>query len=235
MLGAVNLHWGHKDVKGELEEKLDFPVYVGNDSNLAALGENWLGSGKNTKNMVMITIGTGVGGGIIANGQLLVGKHGACGQIGHMNAEEEEATACNCGNYGCLEQYASANGLVRMAKRKVVGCRRATILSEKTVTAKTIFEAYKQGDSLAEEILYDFFRCLGKSLAAISCIVDPELFVIGGGVSKAGEALLEGIRRSFVKYAYVECKDTPFVLAQLGNDAGMYGAAKLVSDLGYGR
>ena len=169
---AVNLHWGYTMLADDLEKLLDqIPVKVGNDANVAALGEMWKGGGEGTKNLIMATLGTGVGGGIIVDGKIVTGAHGAGGEIGHAFVEPEETESCNCGNKGCLEQLASA-----------------------------IFTG----------------------------VVDPEVIVIGGGVSKAGQPLIDAVAGYYKEHAFISCKDTPIVLAKLDNDAGIYGAAKLV-------
>lgn len=224
---AVNLHWGHKDVAGELEKKLGFPVKVGNDANVAALGEMWMGGGKGTRSLIMVTLGTGVGGGIIVDGKIVVGAHGAGGEIGHANVEPDHDTACNCGNHGCLEQFASATGLVSLARKELAGFAGHTVLKADNVSAKDVFDAYKENDEAALKIVDEFSKYLGNALAIFAAVVDPEVFVIGGGVSKAGEVLIEAIRRYYRQCAFNACKETPMVLAQLGNDAGIYGAAKL--------
>lgn len=227
VLVAVNLHWGRKDVAAELQEKLGFPVKVGNDANVAALGEMWMGGGKGARSLIMVTLGTGVGGGIIVDGKIVVGAHGAGGEIGHACVNPEETEACNCGNQGCLEQYASATGLVRLAKEELDGFAGNTVLRAESVTAKAVWDAYKEGDEAAQRIVKRFSGCLGNALAIFSCVIDPEVFVIGGGVSKAGDVLIRSIEESYRKCAFKGCKDTPMVLAQLGNDAGIYGAARL--------
>ncbi len=174
-----------------------------------------------------MTLGTGVGGGIIVNGQLLTGSAGAGGEIGHMHLEDEEEEACNCGNRGCLEQYASATGIARLARRRLARDQQPSVLRGGHISAKTVFDAVKAGDQVAMEIAQQFGEYLGKGLACVASVVDPEAFVIGGGVSKAGEVLLSYIEPPYQKYAFQHCKRAKFVLAKLGNDAGIYGAAGL--------
>ena len=228
--GSANLGWKYKEVKRELEELTGFPAEIGNDANVAALGEMWKGGGAGEKNMIMVTLGTGVGGGVIIDGKILVGQNGAGGEIGHLCVNYEETDRCGCGNRGCLEQYASATGIVRLAKQKLAQEMRPTILNKEDVTAKDVFDAVKAGDEVAREIAVVFGRYLGYGLANLAAVADPAVFVIGGGVSKAGEVLIPYIREPYMERAFFADKNVKFVLAKLGNDAGICGAAKLVLD-----
>ena len=228
--GSANLGWKYKEVKKELEELTGVTSYIGNDANVAALGEMWKGGGEGEKNMIMVTLGTGVGGGIIIDGKMLVGANGAGGEIGHICVNYSEKDQCGCGNRGCLEQYASATGIVRLAKQKLGQEMRVTALNKEDVTAKDVFDAVKAGDEVAQEIAVEFGRYLGYGLANLAAIADPAVFVIGGGVSKAGEVLLSYIEKPFMERAFFANKNVRFVLAQLGNDAGICGAAKMVLD-----
>ncbi len=225
---TTNLNWEYKDVRQELEELTGIKVKVGNDANVAALGEMWKGGGQGNQNMVMVTLGTGVGGGIIINGQILIGTNGAGGEIGHIVMEPNERERCGCGKTGCLEQYASATGIARLARRKLEKFEGDTVLQAETVTAKDVFDAVKEGDKAAIEIAEEFGRYLGHGLATVSALVDPSIYVIGGGVSKAGEILFDYIKGPYMEKAFYANKEVKFALAQLGNDAGIYGAAKLV-------
>lgn len=226
---AVNLHWGYTMLADDLEKLLDqIPVKVGNDANVAALGEMWKGGGEGTKNLIMATLGTGVGGGIIVDGKIVTGAHGAGGEIGHACVEPEETESCNCGNKGCLEQLASATGIVRIGKKIMAENTAETKLHLDNFSAKTIFDAYKEGDSVAKQIVDKFAEYLGTALAIFTCVVDPEVIVIGGGVSKAGQPLIDAVAGYYKEHAFISCKGTPIVLAKLDNDAGIYGAAKLV-------
>ena len=228
---AVNLGWGEMNLKKELTALLDgMRVEGGNDANVAALGEMWKGGGQGHTNLVAVTLGTGVGGGIIINGKIMTGATGSGGEIGHIHVEDNENEACGCGNYGCLEEYASATGITRIANRKLKASDKDSVLRHGEVSAKTVFDAVKAGDELAIEIAKQFGEYLGKGLAVIAGVINPEIFVIGGGVSKAGEVLFEYIRPSFEKTVFHGCRDTQFALATLGNDAGIYGAAKMVLD-----
>lgn len=225
---TANLGWGYKEVTREMKELTGIPVAAGNDANMAALGEMWLGAGKGQKNMIMVTLGTGVGGGIIVNGKPLAGSHGAGGEIGHFCVNEEETETCGCGNTGCLEQYASATGISRLARRRLERDDSPSSLRGSEISAKAVFDALKEGDAVAKEIVEEFGSYLGHALAAIAVITDPSMIVIGGGVSKAGEILLEYVEKYFHEKAFFANQDTRFVLAQLGNDAGICGAAKLI-------
>lgn len=214
---TTNIGWPDKNIKQEMEERTGWKVNVGNDANVAALGEMWQGGGAGYKNLVMVTLGTGVGGGIIVNGHIVVGAHGGGGEIGHLFVNHDETECCGCGKQGCLEQYASATGIARLAKKKNMG----------DVTAKDVFDAVKAGDKAAIEVAEEFGAYLGHALANIATIVDPEVFVIGGGVSKAGEVLFEYIEKYYLEKAFWAHKEAKFALATLGNDAGIYGAAHL--------
>ncbi|MCR5107058.1 MAG: ROK family glucokinase [Lachnospiraceae bacterium] len=227
---CVNLGWGIKNIAKELEDLLKVPVKAGNDANVAALGEMWKGGGKGYDNIVLVTLGTGVGGGIIIDGEIMAGSAGAGGEIGHIHVEDDESESCGCGNKGCLEQYASATGLVRIANKQLKSKDKDSVLRNSEVTAKTVFDAVKAGDELAVEIAEEFGEYLGKGLAVVACVVNPEIFVIGGGVSKAGEILLTFIEKYYRKYVFHASREALFALATLGNDAGIYGAAKLVLD-----
>lgn len=229
---CVNLGWKNVHVPKEMEVMMEgIMVRAGNDANVAALGEMWQGGGKGYENVVMVTLGTGVGGGIIIGEKIVAGSCGAGGEIGHITVNPHETIACNCGRTGCLEQYASATGITRLAKERLAQAHEESLLDKgEEISAKAVFDAYKEGDRTAEEIVEKFARTLGNALSNIACVVDPEVFVIGGGVSKAGEALIDVVEKYFEKAAFEPCKDTKFALASLGNDAGMYGCVKLILD-----
>lgn len=228
--GAVNIGWGAFDLAETLKKELDLPVTVkaGNDANVAALGEMWQGGGKGYSNLVAVTLGTGVGGGIIIDGRILTGTNGAGGEIGHIHIEDAETETCGCKNKGCLEQYASATGVTRLANRRLAKDDAPSVLRGGEISAKTVFDAVKAGDKVAIEIAEQFGEYLGKGLAVVANVVDPQIFVIGGGVSKAGDILFKYIEPSYKKCAFGPCKQAKFALATLGNDAGIYGAAALV-------
>lgn len=229
VLCAVNLYWGYKELSRELQELTGLPAKAGNDANVAALGEAWKGAAAGAKNVILVTLGTGVGGGIIVDGKIVSGHHGAGGEIGHACVVHGEEEACNCGNRGCLEQYASATGIVRMAKKELESSRDDSKLrSEKEISAKAVLDAYKEGDALAIRVMDKVGDILGGALAIFAAVTDPEAIVIGGGVSKAGQPLIDCISKHYKKYAFSACKDTPIMIASLGNDAGIYGAARMV-------
>lgn len=226
---CVNLGWGKVDVAQVLGNKTGLKVRVGNDANVAALGEMWQGGGKGCKNVVMVTLGTGVGGGIIVNGKIITGVHGAGGEIGHIFADETETETCGCGKRGCLEQYGSATGIVRLAKRALEADERTTALcGVENLSAKDVLDAAKDGDTLALEVVEKMGKILGTGLANVACVVDPEVFVIGGGVSKAGKIIIDVIQKYYVERTFSSCREAKFALASLGNDAGVYGCVYLL-------
>lgn len=226
--GCANLGWGNVDISKDLGKLLDMPVKAGNDANVAALGEMWKGGGQGYAHLVVVTLGTGVGGGIIIDGKMLNGVNGAGGEIGHIHICDDETETCGCGNKGCLEQYTSATGIVRLTKRKLAVTKLNTKLNADTVTSKDLWDAVKEGDEVAVEVAEEFGRYLGKGLAAVAGVTNPEAFVIGGGVSKAGEVLLGYIEKYYKEYVFRGSREAKFELATLGNDAGICGAAKLV-------
>lgn len=229
--GCVNLGWDKVPVEKELSQLTGIRVKAGNDANVAALGEMWQGGAKGSTNVIMVTLGTGVGGGVIVNKRLVAGHHGAGGEIGHITVNPEETEPCNCGRYGCLEQYASATGIVRMAKRKLEKSKTETSLRGfDPLTAKDIFEEAKKGDILAGELVEELGEILGSALSNICCIADPQVVVIGGGVSKAGKILTDVVQKHFTKTVFHACRDTKFELATLGNDAGIYGSMRLIME-----
>lgn len=227
---AVNLGWGTFSIRDTLSSLLELPVMAGNDANVAALGEMWKGGGLGSRDMIMVTLGTGVGGGIIINGRMLTGSTGAGGEIGHVHVEDNETQACNCGNYGCLEQYSSATGITRLANKLLEESDKDSLLRTGEVSAKAVFDAVKEKDALAIEVAKQFGKYLGDCLANVSGVVNPEVIVLGGGVSKAGEILIDFIKPNFDKNVFHGSRNVKFTLATLGNDAGIYGAAKLVLD-----
>ena len=228
---CVNLGWGVIDVAAELGNLTGLPIKVGNDANVAALGEMWQGGAKGCKDVIVVTLGTGVGGGIIVDGKIVAGHDGAGGEIGHITVNNDEIEPCNCGQYGCLEQYTSATGIVRMAKRKLAKSSAETSLrSFKELTAKDIFDEAKAGDAIAGELVDEVGSILGAALSNMACVVNPEIIVIGGGVSKAGSILIDTIQKHFVETAFRACRNTKFALASLGNDAGIYGCMQMILD-----
>ena len=226
---CVNLGWSVFNVAIELERKTGFKVKVGNDANVAALGEMWQGGGKGYKNLVMVTLGTGVGGGVIVDEKIVPGSNGAGGEIGHLRVKERETETCGCGNHGCLEQYASANGIARVTKKYLAEHDDESVLrNAEEITAKAIFDAAKLGDALAIKMVEETAKLLGKGLSIIACVVNPQVFVIGGGMSKAGDYLIEAVQKYYQEFSFHACKNTFFKLADLGNDAGIYGCARMI-------
>jgi glucokinase len=229
VLELANLGMGHFNIEEDMRNLTGLKVKAGNDANVAALGEQWMGGGKGYRNMVLATLGTGVGGGIILNGAVLPGSNGAAGEIGHILVNEEETNTCGCGKKGCLEQYASATGIVRVAKRILSESEvPSTMRGYQELSAKAVFDCAKEGDKLALEAVEKACYYLGLAMAHIAQVIDPEVFVIGGGVSKAGDILTETTKKYYNSFVMNALKNKEFKLATLGNDAGIYGAAKLI-------
>ncbi len=246
--GAVNLGWESFDLEetfsallsGRLEAaglqraETTGPLCVkaANDANAAALGEMWKGGGAGCPDMVMVTLGTGVGGGVIANGRIVTGSSGAGGEIGHIPIAEpeDEPEACGCGKHGCFEQYASARGLVNLARRYCSAHpdKESILRDVADLTAKEVFAAAAEGDAPAIAIREQYFSILGRGLASVTAVVNPQRYVIGGGVSKAGTVLIDGIAKYHEIYAFQPARQVQFVLAELGNLAGIYGCCRLV-------
>ena len=228
ILGCVNLGWGIFSIVGEFSKAFhNVPVYAGNDANIAALGEYVAGAGKGMKNMIMVTLGTGVGGGIIIDGRILEGANGGAGEIGHIPVNPQEQDTCGCGKKGCLEQYASATGIVRIAEK--LRKENGNTALPAGCTAKQVFDYAKEGDELAMQAVEELGRYLGLALASCACVLNPEGIVIGGGVSRAGKILLDVTEKNFQTYVFKPCRNVKFSLAELGNDAGIYGAAAMVN------
>lgn len=232
VFGCVNLGW---DVFNVPEKLLELEpglrkARVSNDVNAATLGELWKGGAQGRHSAFLVTLGTGIGGGLVINDEIINGVNGGAGEIGHFCVEPGEAERCKCGGHGCLEQYCSATGLLRQAK-KVLTENPDTLSVMKdnaSLTAKDVCDAAKAGDTLALDLLDRLGQRLGWALTAAAGTADPEVFVIGGGLSNAGEILLDKIELYYQKYAFHAFRDTPFVLAKLGNDAGIYGCAKMI-------
>lgn len=227
--GAVNIGWGDVALAKEAEHILGIsPVRVGNDARLAALGEAAYGAGVGARSMLMVTLGTGVGGGVVLNGRILMGESGVAGEIGHMTVNPFETQACNCGKKGCLEQYASATGMVRVAKQILAERTEASLLRQNEITAKALWDAARAGDALAAEITDMVCEYLGIAVANAMYLVDTERIVLGGGVSQAGEFLLRKVEKAYKSKVFPHSREKKFLLAKLGNDAGMRGAAALL-------
>ena len=228
---CINLGWGVFNISEALSKLTGFPVKAGNEANVAALGGYWKGGGQGCNNMVFAALGTGVGGGIVIDGHLLHGAHGSGGEIGHLVLNREETEQCGCGKRGCVEQYCSATGIVRMAYKHLASTDAFSSLRVlESISCKDIFDAGKAGDEVALQILDKYYSLLGEFLANLCCVVNPEAVVLGGGVSKAGKVLIEGTKPYFLKNVFHAASNVRFELASLGNDAGAYGAFKLALD-----
>ena len=222
--------WGERNVSAQLSGLLDgLKVLVGNDANVAALGEIWMGAAKGAKNAVMVTLGTGVGGGVVVNCKVIDGVHGAGGEIGHITVNRHETAVCGCGKRGCLEQYSSATGVVRCMKKLLdENPDTPCVLRGTEFAAKDVFDAARNGDALAAREVDEMSDTLGMALANIASTVDPEAFLVGGGVARAGDVLFAPLNKHFQEYAFKSCRETPIKQASLGNDAGIYGAVRLI-------
>lgn len=233
IFAAVNLGWVNYPLKEILEKESGIPVIVDNDANIAAVGEMWKGAGNGAKDVVMVTLGTGVGGGVIVNGDVAHGISGSAGEIGHITVQLENGELCNCGKTGCLETISSATGIARIANEKLQNTTKETVLKEMSndspLTAKDVFEAYSNGDEVAEEIVNHVMKYLALVLAGVGNTLNPENIIIGGGVSNAGDLLLRPLKKYFDEFAFTTVRDsTKLSIAKLGNDAGAIGAAYLV-------
>ena len=229
VLKCANLGWDIFNVNEKLAEVTGLKVAAANDANVAALGEMWMGGGKGYQDVVMVTLGTGVGGGVIIGGKVIAGSNGAGGEIGHLTIDPNEEDVCGCGGHGHLEQYASATGVVRLANKKLKTNTIPTTLSNLTeITAKDIFEHAKASDEVAMSLVDELGKYLGLALSHVAATVDPQVFVIGGGVSKAGDILLDAIKKHYSNNILFALSNKEFHLAELGNDAGIYGCAKLI-------
>lgn len=228
---CVNLNWGVFNLHEALGALTGLKVKGGNDANVAALGEYWKGGGAGSRSAVMVTLGTGVGGGVILDGKVLNGAHGAGGELGHITVSAQDKAPCTCGKRGCVEQYASANGIVRVTKERLAQSDAPTVLRDATpLTSRDVFAAAEAGDAFAVETLEIVFDYLGEAIASVCCVCDPERIILGGGVSKAGQYLVDGVARHFDRHKFHACAGTRFSLATLGNDAGMYGAFRLIAE-----
>ena len=230
VLKCANLGWGVFSVADEVSKLTGVEkVKVGNDANVAALGEQWRGGGRGFDNIVMVTLGTGVGGGIIQSGKILTGTNGAAGEIGHIKVNPLETRTCGCGCKGCLEQYASATGIMRRAKELLEETDKDSYMRQfENVTGKEIFDAYKEGDELGTQVVDEFAKYLGMGLANVASVIDSDAFVIGGGVSKNGPVVIDVVKEEYEKNVLFALKGKEFRIAELGNDAGMYGAVRMV-------
>lgn len=233
VIGAYNLGWSQEQLlKEQFEQVFPVPFFVDNDANVAALGEQWQGAGCNASDVVMVTLGTGVGGGVIIDGKLVHGDKGIAGEIGHIQVERD-GFSCTCGLTGCLETVASATGIVNLARRQSKGSHMVSplkdLVNDGVADAKVIFDMAKDGDAFAISVVDEFALNLGLACANIAHLLNPSYIVIGGGVSAAGDYLLDKVNNVFLKHTLPLVKDsTQLALATLGNDAGIIGAASLV-------
>ncbi|MGI5936886.1 MAG: ROK family glucokinase [Oscillospiraceae bacterium] len=226
---CVNLGWGVFNVEEALKELTGLRVKVTNDANAAALGEMWKGGGMGHTRLVMVTLGTGVGGGIVLDGRVLNGAHGAAGEIGHIPVRRDGNRICGCGKRNCLETYASGAGIARTARERIAGYGgESSLAAVSEITARDVFEHAARGDNLARELVEELGSDLGEALAVVACVCDPEIFILGGGVSHGGQMLLDTVRRHYLENAFHACRDTKLALAKLGGDAGIYGAMRLL-------
>jgi glucokinase len=231
VLMCANLGWGIFNVNERFSKLLGFPARAANDANVAALGEMWRGGGKGCNSIVMVTLGTGVGGGVIVDGRILAGEHGAAGEIGHMRVNDDETRLCGCGGHGHLEQYASATGIAYLATEAAKKNPGSKLASFEKITAKDVFDCAKEGDETALGVIDEMSRILCLALSHVAAAVDPECFVIGGGVSKAGQILIDSLKKHYGPNLLNALQETDFRLATLGNDAGIYGCARMVLDV----
>lgn len=228
---CINLGWGVFNLKEKMNQLLpQIPkIAAGNDANVVTLGELWQGGGKGYHSAVMFTLGTGVGGGIVVNDQIVAGTNGGAGEVGHMTVNPQESVPCACGKYGCLEQYASANGLVRMGKVMLFQSYKPSKLREmENFTAKDICDLAREGEEMSLDIVDRFGEYLGRAMSYVSCTVDPDICIIGGGMSRAGSIITDAILKYYRRYAFHVSTGTSIALAELGNDAGIYGCAKMI-------
>jgi glucokinase len=221
--------WIDVPVKSMLETQLQKPVKINNDANVAALGEAWGGAGRGINNIVVFTLGTGVGGGIIIRGSVYEGATGMGGELGHIQVVPDlEAIQCGCGQHGCVETVSSATGIIRMAKDAVLRGDKTSLSAVGNITAKDVFDAAKAGDEVSLRIVKRAAFYLGKAMAATAVVVNPQRFILGGGVAKAGAILFDEVRIVFNKFTPEAARiSVDIVPAQLGNDAGVVGAAGL--------
>jgi len=227
---SVNLGWEEYDLISIFSKLTNNTnIKIQNDANVAALGETIYGAAIGYKNSAMITLGTGIGGGMIVDGKIVDGEHGSAGELGHLNVIKDNGFLCNCGNYGCLETVASATGIKNLYKDIKSRSNYDSILNNRNnISAKMIIDAAKKGDLLSLEVVERFTYYVGYACSILSITANPAIIVIGGGVSKAGQFILDKIEKYFSELLFLPVKNTKIVLAKLGNDAGIYGAATLV-------
>ena len=230
---CVNLGMGACHPAELLSQALDgIPVAAGNDANVAALGEVYYGAAKGYEDAAVFTLGTGVGGGIILKGRIVAGNRGLGGEVGHFVVNPDETDVCNCGNRGCLEQYASATGIVRIARKKIAEGKQPTSMTGYAdLSCKNVCDEAKNGDPLALETLEVFGKYLGMAVAHTILTMDPDIIILGGGVTRAGQILIDVTDKYVKEFTHLTNEHVPIVIATLGNDAGIYGSAALAASL----
>lgn len=230
ILRCVNLGWSDYDLASEFSKLVnnDF-IIIQNDANVATLGELFKGAAEGKTDAVMITLGTGVGGGIISNSKPVEGAFGGGGEIGHMVVEHHNGRQCNCGSKGCLETICSATGIKKEYVALAKELNMNPILEQNgRVSAKAVFKEARKGDILSNAVIDKVSFYLGYACHVMSVITNPQVIIIGGGVSKAGDFLRDKIDKEFRKYQFISAQKTQIIVATLGNNAGMYGAASLI-------
>lgn len=222
-----NIHWENYPIRQKLQKHIDKPIFLGNDANVATWAEYINGCGKDTQNFVMLTLGTGVGGGMVFNGKLFTGSHSIGAEIGHF-IFKAGGNKCGCGNQGCIEAYCSATALIKMALKDLEEHTDSVIAKAEKVSAKTVIEAAKVGDEYGVKLFEEYTDNLAQVLAGIINFLDPDIIALGGGVANAGEFLLEPVREKMLKYTvFTDLVQTKILQAEMGNDAGIIGAASL--------
>ncbi|NUN22878.1 MAG: ROK family protein [Candidatus Jettenia caeni] len=226
ILFSPNLpQWRNIPIKEMITKRFVVPCVLENDANAAAWGEKWVGAAREASSVVMITLGTGIGGGIIIDNKLWRGANNVAGEIGHM-VIQKDGRKCNCGNYGCIEAYASATAMVRRFKELLKSGAVSLLKNSDEITAKMINDAALQGDKASLDIIKETGQYLGIALVNIMHIVNPEVIVLAGGMAASGELLMDPVRQLTKQKAFeASYKDTKIVFSQLGNDAGIIGAA----------
>ncbi|MFA5470774.1 MAG: ROK family protein [Acholeplasmataceae bacterium] len=227
---CANLHIANINLIDEMKKYLpgNMVVTIANDATIAAYGEN-ASLDKPYNNAVLITLGTGVGGGVILDGKIVEGSTGFAGEIGHIKVYDESDKVCGCGSKGCLEQICGTEGILDYTKKLLIS--QSSMLDTNNLSVKSIFDAAKVGDEVALETIHRVAKYIGIASSIISMVIEPDIFIIGGGVSKAGDFLLELIQKYYKENARFSTGKIPFKLAQTGNDAGMIGSALLVKSL----
>ena len=232
VINCTNLGWRHVPLREEFQTRISKPFFVDNDANVAALAESIAGVSADSSSSIFITLGTGIGSGIIIDGKIWKGYHGIGGELGHMILELD-GQPCSCGNRGCLEQYCSATALIRMAREQVAVHPDSLMLKlaegdARKINAKIVFDAKREGDPAAEKIFRRYVKYMGQMIANLVNFIDPEIIVLGGGVSKAGSLLLDAVRKEFVNDVLYDERPQPRIeIASLSSEAGIIGAAML--------